>query len=120
MHLLSGSEKQAEGSSSPIDSSEIALEEHYNDKDIDEVLNTKNTLSTPSTNGVEPNVQNHLPTADDTRSGIMEEVNGAPMNDCGSSEYLSRVKFPEESPSLSKIVDDGADSSKLSMDVQEK
>jgi hypothetical protein len=30
------------------------------------------------------------------------------------------VKFPEESPSLSKIVDDGADSSKLSMDVQEK
>jgi hypothetical protein len=50
----------------------------------------------------------------------MEEVNGAPMNDCGSSEYLSRVKFPEESRSLSKMVDDGADSSKLSMDVQEK
>jgi hypothetical protein len=50
----------------------------------------------------------------------MEEVNGAPMNDSGSSEYLSRVKFPETCPSLSKMVDDGADSSKLSMDVQEK
>ena len=84
------------------------------------MLDTKNTLSTPSTNGVEPNVQNHLPTADDTRSGITEEVNGAPMNDSGSSEYLSRVKFPEKSPSLSKMVDDGADSSKLSMDAQEK
>ena len=83
------------------------------------MLDTRNTRSTPSTNGVEPNVQNHLPTGDDTQPGITA-VNGAPMNDSGSSEYLSRVKFPEKSPSLSKMVDDGADSSKLSIDVQEK
>ena len=82
------------------------------------MLNTKNTLSTPSTNGVEPNVQNHLPTGDDTQPGITA-VNGAPMNDSGSSASISKVKLPEKSQSLSKMVDGGADSSKPSMHVQE-
>ena len=119
LHLLLGTEKQSERSPSPIDSSEIAIEELY--KDIDAALDTKNTLSTPSTNGVEPNVQNHLPTGDDTQPGITEAVNGAPMNDSGSSASISKVKLSEKSQSLSKMVDGGADSSKPpSMHVQER
>ena len=117
IHLLLGTEKQSERSPSPIDSSEIAIEELY--KDIDAVLDTKNTRSTPSTNGVEPNVQNHLPTGDDTEPGITT-VNGAAMNDSGSSASISKVKLPEKSQSLSKMVDGGADSSKPSMHVQER
>jgi len=84
------------------------------------VLETKKTLSSPSTNGVEPNVQNHLPTGDDTQPGITEAVNGAPMSDSGSSASMSKVKFPEKSQSPSKMVDGGANSSKPTMHVQER